>query len=62
VDSRGRTSLAKAGTKLYARYLVTVHDDGTIILKPVIRISPAELEALQAGARAQERERLDHGI
>jgi hypothetical protein len=53
VDSRGRTSLARVRTKVFGRYLATEHEDGTIVLTPAVTVSPAELAALQAEARAQ---------
>jgi hypothetical protein len=47
LDSRGRTSLARASRK-YRRYEVEVHSDGTLILTPLIRVTPVELAMDQA--------------
>ncbi len=46
VDERGRTSLARIRTRIYARYTAEELPDGTLILTPAITISPVELAAL----------------
>jgi hypothetical protein len=47
VDARGRTSLARVRTRGFTEYTVTEHEDGTLVLTPVITISPVEYAALQ---------------
>lgn len=46
VDDRGRTSLARVRTRKYGRYQVEELGDGTLILRPVVSVSPVELAAL----------------
>jgi hypothetical protein len=46
LDPRRRTSLAKVGRKQDTQYLVSEHDDGTLVLTPAITIPAAELAAL----------------
>jgi hypothetical protein len=47
VDDRGRTSLARVRRRLYRRYSVAELDDGTLVLSPLVTVSPAELSALR---------------
>lgn len=47
VDSRGRTTLAKVRRHHYERYETEEMSDGTLVLRPVVSISPVELAALQ---------------
>jgi len=46
LDERRRTSLAKVGRKVDARYLVEEFPDGTLILTPAVTVSAAEFSAL----------------
>lgn len=43
VDSRGRTTLARVRSKVFDRYRATEHEDGTIVLTPLVTLTPAEL-------------------
>jgi len=43
VDSRKRLSIGKAGAEKDARYLMSVNDDGEILLTPVASIPTREL-------------------
>ena len=47
VDDRGRTSLQKVRRQRHDRYTCTEHPDGTIVLVPVISLSPAEVAELR---------------
>ena len=47
VDSRGRTSLAKARSSAYEHYRAEELPDGTLILTPVVMIDATELAALR---------------
>jgi hypothetical protein len=44
VDSRGRTSLQRVRTRDYDRYFAREHEDGTIVLTPLLTFTPAGLE------------------
>jgi hypothetical protein len=48
VDHRGRTSLHRVRTQVFDRYLVTEHDDGTLVLTPAITLTPAELARIRS--------------
>lgn len=50
VDDRGRTSLAKVRRQRHDRYTAREHPDGTIVLVPVISLSPAEVAELRGGS------------
>lgn len=53
VDERGRTVLTRVRTGSYTHYRVTEHEDGTLVLTPVLTITPAELaEAIAQGKPA----------
>jgi hypothetical protein len=47
LDDRRRTSFARVGRKDHSRYLVEEYPDGTIILKPSVTITQAELDLLR---------------
>ena len=46
LDDRRRANLAKIGRRTDRRYLVDEFDDGTVVLRPAVTISAAELVAL----------------
>jgi len=46
LDDRRRANLAKVGRPADRRYLVDEFDDGTVVLRPAVTISAAELAAL----------------
>jgi hypothetical protein len=45
VDERGRTSLARARTRKFDRYLVEEHPDGTLVLTPAVTLKVTDLPA-----------------
>jgi hypothetical protein len=47
VDARGRASLAAVRTRDFGRYAAEELADGTIILRPLVSVDPAELAALK---------------
>lgn len=62
VDSRGRTNLGRVRSHDYDRYFAVEHESGTIVLTPVISMTPAELEELQEQARRVGQAAIDsHG-
>ena len=63
LDDRRRANLAKIGRRADHRYLVDEFDDGTVVLRPAVTISAAELAALgnPAGVEAIESARKDRG-
>lgn len=55
LDARGRASLKSLAT--HERYLVSVEDDGTIVMTPAVVMSEAESRLL---ARADILDRVEH--
>lgn len=47
VDARGRTSLQRVRTQDHGRYFAREHEDGMIVLTPVIELTPAEVARLR---------------
>jgi hypothetical protein len=50
VDAQGRTRLDRVRSHTYTRYLVTEHEDGTLVLVPAVTIPLAELASLRDAA------------
>jgi hypothetical protein len=42
LDDRGRTNLRRFGAHPHDRYLVTVHSDGTLVLRPAVAMTVHE--------------------
>jgi hypothetical protein len=49
VDGRGRTSFAKVRTRKFDRYSAVEHEDGTLVLTPLVTVPVTDLPAELSG-------------